>query len=95
MTEVMWFLNIGVLAVELIISLVIIYVFSSEMRKNRVKVYRPVIALGTLILLQEIVSIYIYYGFSLKYGIALSVPLFIINLFGIAVLIILYRILSP
>ena len=95
MTEVMWFLNIGVLAVGLIISLVIIYVFSSEMRKNRVKVYRPVIALGTLILLQEIVSIYIYYGFSLKYGIALSVPLFIINIFGIAVLIILYRILSP
>ena len=75
--------------------MIIIYVFSSEMRKNRVKVYRPVIALGTLILLQEIVSIYIYYGFSLKYGIALSVPLFIINLFGIAVLIILYRILSP
>ena len=95
MTEVMWFLNIGVLAVELIISMIIIYVFSSEMRKNRVKVYRPVIALGTLILLQEIVSIYIYYGFSLKYGIALSVPLFIINIFGIAVLIILYRILSP
>ena len=95
MTEVMWFLNIGVLAVELIISLVIIYIFLSEMRKNRVKVYRPVIALGTLILLQEIVSIYIYYGFSLKYGIALSVPLFIINLFGIAVLMILYRILSP
>ena len=95
MTEVMWFLNIGVLAVELMISMIIIYVFSSEMRKNRVKVYRPVIALGTLILLQEIVSIYIYYGFSLKYGIALSVPLFIINLFGIAVLIILYRILSP
>ena len=95
MTEVMWFLNIGVLAVELIISMIIIYVFSSEMRKNRVKVYRPVIALGTLILLQEVVSIYIYYGFSLKYGIALSVPLFIINIFGIAVLIILYRILSP
>jgi hypothetical protein len=95
MTEVMWFLNIGVLAVELMISMIIIYVFSSEMRKNRVKVYRPVIALGTLILLQEVVSIYIYYGFSLKYGIALSVPLFIINLFGIAVLIILYRILSP
>ena len=95
MTEVMWFLNIGVLAVELMISMIIIYVFSSEMRKNRVKVYRPVIALGILILLQEVVSIYIYYGFSLKYGIALSVPLFIINLFGIAVLIILYRILSP
>ena len=95
MTEVMWFLNIGVLAVELMISMIIIYVFSSEMRKNRVKVYRPVIALGTLILLQEVVSIYIYYGFSLKYGIALSVPLFIINIFGIAVLIILYRILSP
>ena len=95
MSEVMWFLNIGVLAAELIISMIIIYVFSSEMRKNSVKVYRPIIALGTLILLQEIVSIYIYYGFSLKYGIALSVPLFIINLFGIAVLIILYRILSP
>ena len=95
MTEVMWFLNIGVLTVELIISIIIIYIFLSEMRRNRVKVYRPVIALGTLILLQEIVSIYIYYGFSLKYGIALSVPLFIINLFGIAVLIILYRILSP
>ena len=95
MTEVMWFLNIGVLTVELIISIIIIYIFLSEMRRNRVKVYRPVIALGTLILLQEIVSIYIYYGFSLKYGIALSVPLFIINLFGIAVLIILYQILSP
>ena len=94
MTEVMWFLNIGVLTVELIISIIIIYIFLSEMRRNRVKVYRPVIALGTLILLQEIVSIYIYYGFSLKYGIALSVPLFIINLFGIAVLIILYQILS-
>ena len=94
MTEVMWFLNIGVLTVELIISMIIIYIFLSEMRKNRVKVYRPVIALGALILLQEVVSIYIYYGFSLKYGIALSVPLFIINLFGIAVLIILYQILS-
>ncbi len=95
MSEVMWFLNIGVLAAELIISIIIIYIFSTEMRKNSVKVYRPIIVLGTLILLQEIVSIYIYYGFSLKYGIALSVPLFIINLFGIAVLIILYRILSP
>ena len=40
MTEVMWFLNIGVLAVELIISLVIIYIFLSEMRKNRVKGFR-------------------------------------------------------
>ena len=95
MSEVMWFLNIGVLAAQLIISIIIIYIFSTEMRKNSVKVYRPIIVLGTLILLQEIVSIYIYYGFSLKYGIALSVPLFIINLFGIAVLIILYRILSP
>ena len=95
MSGVMWFLNIGVLAAELIISMIIIYVFSSEMRKNSVKVYRPIIVLGTLILLQEIVSIYIYYGFSLKYGIALSVPLFIINLFGIAVLILLYSIISP
>ena len=75
--------------------MIIIYTFSSEMRKNNVRVYRPVIALGLLILVQEMVSIYVYYGFSLKYGLALSIPLFIINLFSIAVLAILYRILSP
>jgi hypothetical protein len=95
MIEIMWDLNITVLSVELIISMIIIYTFSSEMRKNNVRVYRPVIALGLLILVQEMVSIYVYYGFSLKYGLALSIPLFIINLFSIAVLAILYRILSP
>ena len=95
MTEIMWDLNITVLSVELIISMIIIYTFSSEMRKNNVRVYRPVIALGLLILVQEMVSIYVYYGFSLKYCLALSIPLFIINLFSIAVLAILYRILSP
>ena len=95
MTEIMWDLNITVLSAELIISMIIIYTFSSEMRKNNVRVYRPVIALGLLILVQEMVSIYVYYGFSLKYGLALSIALFIINLFSIAVLAILYRILSP
>ncbi|MGP6207877.1 hypothetical protein ACNF42_07625 [Cuniculiplasma sp. SKW3] len=95
MTEIMWDLNIAVLSAELLISILLIYVFTREIKRNSVKVYKPILLMGALILMQQVVSIYIYYGFSLNYGLVLSVPLFVINLFGISILILIYRILSP
>jgi hypothetical protein len=95
MTEIMWDLNIAVLSAELLISIAIVYIFSREIKRNRVRIYRPILALGLLILMQNAVSIYIYYGFSLRYGLILSAPLFLINLFGIGILILLYRVLTP
>lgn len=95
MTEIVWDLNIAVLSAELLISILLIYTFTKEIKRNRVKVYKPILVMGTLIMMQQVVSIYIYYVFSLNYGLVLSVTLFIINLFGISILILIFRILSP
>ena len=65
------------------------------MKKNSVRIYRPIVIMGFLILMQQALSIYIYYGFSLRYGLILSIPLFVINIFGIMILVLLYRILTP
>ncbi len=89
-----WWVNISILLIELVVSTAITSIFISENLKIRRKAFSYIIMLGSIFILQDLVSIIFYYYFSLQYGSVLAIPLLIINLFGISALLLIYKILN-
>ncbi len=89
-----WWVNISILLIELVFSMAITSIFISENLKIRRKAFSYIIMLGSIFIVQDLVSIFFYYYFSLQYGSVLAIPLLIINLFGISALLLIYKILN-
>ncbi|KJE48715.1 MULTISPECIES: hypothetical protein [Acidiplasma] len=89
--ELLWISNIGLISAEFILFLSIFLVFLRSYKQTGAKIYSQIIIISLIFMVQSVTTIYVYFMFSRFLGYEVSLPLLIINIFGIIAIILLFR----
>ncbi len=89
-----WIANLAVISVFLLIFAIITFSYLRSYFRMRAKVFSRIAAFGSILVLQSILGIVVYYHLSLRYGSGLAILLLSVNTVTLFGYIILYRILE-
>jgi len=90
----LWTANIVLIAISVVIFGTIMISYLKSYRETKARLFSGIISFSSVLLMQSVLSLVIYYNLSLKFGSELAALLLIINSLSLIGYVLLYRLLS-
>ncbi len=92
--EYVWITNMGIIAIEFILFLMLSLSYVRHYKKTGIKLYNQIFVFIFIFMVQSVMTLYIYYSFSRFLGLDVSLPLLIINIIGLIGISLMYKFIS-